>query len=118
MEKTLEHGHEIREEQIILPLTQILDNVTPKPIERQSLARTPPLRDSLRSLFPEQEHDEKDIKEAKEILGELAKEFSDTELKDLVAQIEYLAESWLDDFEREQFGGLTLRELLHERSAL
>lgn len=118
MEKTLEHRHEIQEEQIILPLTQILDNVTSNPSQKQHQITTERLESSLQDLFPEQSFDEKDLKKTKEILGDLAKEFSDSELKDLVSQIQYLTESWLDEFEREIFDGLTLNEILHERSCV
>lgn len=117
METTLERKQEIREEQVMLPLSRVLDEYTPKPSDVEPLEkRTSSIASTLNQMFPEQEHDEKGVKRAKEILGDLAKEFSDSELKDVVAQFEYLAESWLDDFEREIFEGLTLREVLHERS--
>lgn len=48
---------------------------------------------------------------AREILGELAKEYSDDELWKLVTEIQFLTDCWLDDFEREIFDGKTLTEL-------
>lgn len=89
-------------------LVEIL-NTVPQPSNTQSI------RKPLDELFPEQKYEEKDIQKAKEILGALANEFSTGQLKDIITEIRYLAECWLDDFEREMFSGLTLKELLHEK---
>jgi len=72
---------------------------------------------TLDQLFPEQEHEEKELKQAKDVLGLLAFEFSDTEIKTIVMEVEYLTDTWLDEFERKTFKGLTLKELLHEKGA-
>jgi hypothetical protein len=100
---------QITEEQIITPLVEILET-TPKAIEA-----TKSVIQSLDELFPEQQHQEKNIKEAKAILGVVAKEFTNAQLRDVVCEIQYLADSWLDDFERQSFNGKTLAELLHEK---
>jgi len=73
---------------------------------------------TLDVLFPEQERENKDIKETREILGTLSKEFDDTQIKDLIVEVQFLTESWLDDFERSIFKGLTLQELFHEKGGL
>ncbi len=73
--------------------------------------------DSLDRLFPEQEREEKTIKHAKVILGTLASQYSPPEFKNMITEVQYLAESWLDDFEREIFNGKTLKELLHEKGS-
>lgn len=70
---------------------------------------------SLNNLFPEQKYSDKRIKQAKEALGLLAFEFSEPELNNLILEVESLTESWLDEFERQTFNGLTLQELLHEK---
>ncbi|MEK6846753.1 MAG: hypothetical protein AABY16_01150 [Nanoarchaeota archaeon] len=70
---------------------------------------------SLNKLFPEQKREDKQINRAKALLGELANEFTKEDIKDVIVQIQYLAESWLDDFERTIFEGKTLSELLHEK---
>lgn len=70
---------------------------------------------SLNNLFPEQKYSDKRIKQAKEALGLLAFEFSESELNNLILEVESLTESWLDEFERQTFNGLTLQELLHEK---
>ncbi len=55
-----------------------------------------------------------DIEEAREILGDTAKQLTDEQLKDICVEIQFLVESWLDEYERSVFNGKTLRELLGE----
>lgn len=66
---------------------------------------------SLNSLFPEPQQQSKTAK-AKSILGEFSKQYNDEQLDSLVADFEFLADTWLDDFERASFDGKTLNELL------
>ncbi|MBI3485655.1 hypothetical protein HY025_01780 [Candidatus Daviesbacteria bacterium] len=110
----------ITEAQFIPPLIEILEEVTPKSINIQPQIQetSKSLKESLDNLFPEQKYEEKNLQRTKEILGELANDFSSEQLKDAITEVQYLAESWLDDFEREVFGGLTLKELLHEKGGL
>lgn len=107
----------IPEERIIKPLNEVLDIVTPKletaPKPQEPITQN--LRQSLDELFPEQKYEEKDIQKAKEVLGKITDEFTETQLKAVIAEVQCLAESWLDDFEREIFKGMTLNELLHEK---
>lgn len=56
--------------------------------------------------------EEKDIDEAREILGDTAKDITDDELKDILVEIQYLVECWMEEFERTIFNGKTLNELL------
>ena len=72
---------------------------------------------SLDDFFPEQRYDKK-IQKAKEILGPLCNAFTSDQLTDIVTEIQYLCESWLDDYERNVFDGKTLKELLHERGGI
>lgn len=104
------------EESYRKPLTSLVQNVTLNhPIEK-SHSQTPyDINKSLDELFPEQQHDGKKIQKAKQILGSLVNDFTDEQLKYTVSEVEYLTESWLDEFERQIFEGLTLNELLHER---
>lgn len=115
--ETAEQQLLITQEQIIAPVIEILKEVTPtKPVKVQEVPQY--ITQSLNVLFPEQQYDEKRIQKAKEILGDLAYEFTDEQLQDVVAEIQYLTESWLDDFERKIFKGLTLKELLHDKGGL
>lgn len=90
------------------------------PIVRQSIEDKPSQStiQTLDKLFPEQEREEKNIKKAKQILNQLSEQFNDQQLKDLIAETQFLTDSWLDDFERSIFKGLTLQELFHEKGAL
>lgn len=109
----------IREEQIIRPLVKVLDAVTPLPSAKSSVELiTPPIKQSLDELFPEQKYEEKDFQKAKDILGDIAKDYSPEQLKDVITEVKFLCESWLNDYERETFNGLTLQELLHEKGGL
>ncbi len=55
---------------------------------------------------------EKDLAEAREILGEQAKDMTEEELREQVASMKYLGEAWLDEFEKKIFNGKTLQEKL------
>ncbi len=109
----------ITEEQVVTPTIEILENIKPvnnEPLTIKNIPKT--VTQSFDELFPEQQHDEKNLQKAKEILGEEATQFTNAQLKDIVSEVQYLVESWLDDFEREIFEGLTLKELLHEKGGL
>ena len=69
--------------------------------------------DQINQLFNEQDNREKSILEAREILGESAKDMTDEQVFDLVTEMQYLADSWLEEFERQTFDGKTLIELLN-----
>ena len=111
---------QISEKQIIAPLQLVLNEVTPRTqqevIHHQNNPKS--IKKSLDQLFPEQEYEEKNLQKAKEILGAVAQELSPEELKVAVTEIQFLVETWLDDFERGIFNGLTLKELLHEKGGL
>ena len=59
--------------------------------------------------------DSEEIKKTREILGDTAKDLSDDEIRDIKAETQYLADSWLDDFERTIFDGKTLNEYIGEK---
>lgn len=110
----------ISEEQIITPLVEVLDRISPHSpnINQSSEPLSLTVSQSLDTLFPEQKYEEKDIQKAKDLLGELADSFTPEQMKDVIAETKYLVETWLDDFEREIFSGKTLQELLHEKGSL
>lgn len=112
-----DQSNTITEEKIVKPLVQVLEQVSPKTINHpaQSNSNSYPIKQSLEQLFPEQQYNEKNIRRAKEILGSKADAFTDDQLRDTVTEIQYLTDTWLDDFEKGIFGGLTLQELLHEK---
>lgn len=103
----------ILEEHNLTPLKKVLDaSLSSHPNPQKN---TPSIKESLDTLFPEQQHEEKQIKKAKEILGTLSEEFTEVQLRDAITEIQFLTEYWLDDFERQIFHGVTLQELLHEK---
>lgn len=110
----------ITEDKFIPPLLKILEDTTPGNIPAKSSPQKPAesLKESLDNIFPEQQREEKEIRQTKEILGVLADEFTQKQLRDVLAEVQYLAESWLDCFEREIFRGKTLQELLHEKGGV
>jgi len=110
----------ITDESFIQPLNQVLVDITPKLPQSESRPNEPAksLQESLDTLFPEQQREEKNLQKAKEILGPVAIEFTSEQLKETIVEVQFLVESWLDDFEREVFGGQTLKELLHEKGGL
>lgn len=67
----------------------------------------------LSQIFPEQNREDKTIKHARAILGELLEKFTTDELQETIILLQYLTESWLDMYERELFDGMTLNELLN-----
>lgn len=103
----------INEAKIAKPLVEVLNNPITSSVPEKAPQKK--LSEALNELFPEQQYDEKKIQKAKEILGALAAELTPSRLQDAVCEIEYLCEFWLDDFERQTFGGLTLKEFLHEK---
>lgn len=106
------------EEGHITPLKEIL-NSTPSPSQKPPTdSDSKSISESLDAIFPEQKFQDKQIQKAKETLGKLTKEFTESQLKDVVTEIQFLADCWLDDFERKTFGGLTLQELLHEKGGI
>jgi hypothetical protein len=99
-------------QEIVAPFVQVFDQSALK--FKQNLTIT----ESLDVMFPEQKRQDKDLLKAKEALGELAKEFTEVELKEVITDVDFIVESWLDDFERELFKGKTMQELLHEKGGI
>ena len=94
------------EDKSFQPLISLLE----KPFNGSNITK------SLDELFPEQQSEEKNIKKAKEILGVNSNEFTTEQLRDIVTEMQYLVQISLDNFEKGIFEGVTLKELLHEKS--
>ncbi|MHB8442758.1 MAG: hypothetical protein ACYDAS_00095 [Patescibacteria group bacterium] len=69
--------------------------------------------DKLNQLFRDQNKEQLVIREAREILGSSSEDLTDEEVYNLVTNVQYLVDSWLEEFERGIFNGKTLNELLH-----
>ena len=63
------------------------------------------------NLVPQTYVPEKDIAEARETLGDVAKNMTDEQIRDQLACISYLVESWMEEYERKIFNGKTINEM-------
>lgn len=117
MESVIGRNQIITEQQVLLPVTRVFEEVAPRQIIARPQAIVPSYAQAIQEMFPEQEREEKNIQLAKKSLGTLATQFSPEELKSVINEVEFLTETWLDEFERSIFKGLTLQELLHEKGA-
>lgn len=68
--------------------------------------------DKLNEQFSEQEKQQRNIQEARCILGESAQSLSDEQVYALMNEIQFLADTWLEEFEQKIFNGKTLQEIL------
>jgi hypothetical protein len=68
--------------------------------------------DQLNNYFNEKDLQQKTVLEAREILGDSADSISDQELYELVTEMQYLVDVWIEDYEKSVFDGKTLKELL------
>lgn len=71
----------------------------------------PGVYDQINHFFSEQDRQTKTIEEARETLGEDAKSLSDEQVYDLVNEVQYLCDTWLEEYERKIFDGKTVDEL-------
>lgn len=51
---------------------------------------------------------------ARNCLGQTALSLSDSQIQDIISMFEYVAESFLDEHEKELFNGNTLKQLLQK----
>lgn len=93
-------------------LTTITNKNSRKDNPRFDVSRFPEsnnLINALNTMFPEQSHEDKTLRRAKEILGN---DYSTEEVKSLIASFEYLIDTWLESYERKVFNNKTVKELL------
>lgn len=67
--------------------------------------------EQINELLNENGQQERAVQEARDILGESAKDLTDSEVYDLVNEVQFLVDTWLEEYEREMFDGKTLNEL-------
>ena len=89
-----------------------------RPIKTIGEKREQTTTEVLNKMFPEQQRQDKNISQAKELLGDLSKELSTDQLNNLIADVSVLVEYWLDDYEREILKGQTLLEFLNQKGSL
>jgi len=66
----------------------------------------------LSSVFPTQSEENK-ILRTRKYLGETANELSDEQIDCINSEFQFLIDSWLDEYEKEVFNGMTLKEVLN-----
>ncbi|HUD45057.1 MAG TPA: hypothetical protein VMR41_05925 [Patescibacteria group bacterium] len=71
--------------------------------------------EKLNEMFSVQDQQRKTILEARDILGESANNLSDEQVFSLVNELQFLVDSWLEEYEKNTFDGKTLNELLNTR---
>ena len=65
--------------------------------------------------FQEQNEKVKTIQEARDILGKSAENLTDDQVHALSTEIQYLVDTWIEEYEQKVFDGKTLKELLQVR---
>jgi len=71
------------------------------------------LESVLQHIFPEQQEQTRILK-ARQIMGEAVANLTDDQLDTYLTEFQYLIDSWLDTYEKEQFNGLTLQQVLRK----
>ncbi len=68
--------------------------------------------EKINQIFTDQKEHEKTILEARETLGDSAKDLDDGQIHELVSEVQFLVDTWLEEYERKVFNGKTLEELI------
>ena len=83
--------------------------------ELLSQEKSSAIKFALDKIFPEQLYEDKDTKIIRALLGESSSTYSTEDLNNIISEMQFLITTWLDEYERSLFDGLTLNELLHEK---
>lgn len=86
------------------------------PISKQSVETwnpQAPIEQALNAIFSAQKEENKTTR-TRRILGETARMLSDEQIECINAEFQFLIDSWLDEFEKNIFNGMTLKEILNE----
>ena len=68
--------------------------------------------DKLNQFFSDQNQEQRDIVEARQILGDSAIDLTDGQVQGLVNEVQFLVDSWLDEYEKREFDGKSLDEVI------
>lgn len=83
-------------------------------IEQSSLFSETPIEKEVNKIFVTDKEQNK-FDKARRILGESGKEITNEQLENYISEFEYLANCWLEIFERQTFEGKTLEEILRAK---
>ena len=95
---------------------ELSKNNKPELTSKEKSFNPPGLYDQLNAYLNEQDKQQKTVQETREILGESALKLTDEQVYDLTNEIQYLVDTWVEEFEQEIFDGKTLSELLQLKS--
>ena len=73
-----------------------------------------PLGKAFKEIFPQDVEKETFLK-MRRTLGEKGKELSDERVQCIATEFQFLIDTWLDEFEKDIFNGMTLKEVLNEK---
>lgn len=68
--------------------------------------------DQINQNFQQQNEKQKTVQEARDILGKSAENLTDSQVLDLLNNVQYLVDTWIEEYEQKVFDGKTLKELL------
>lgn len=68
---------------------------------------------ALNKILPISSEETKIVRMRK-ALGETAQLLSNEQIENITTEFQYLIDSWMDEFERDVFSGMTLKEVLNE----
>ena len=87
-----------------------------KPTETNSQPQNlfDPFENAFKEIFP-QNTEENTIIKMRRMFGEKGKELSDEQIQCLNTEFQFLVDTWLDEFEKDVFNGMTLKEVLNEK---
>jgi hypothetical protein len=72
------------------------------------------LENTLQQIFPESQEESR-LQKARVIMGDSICQLTDEELEVYLTMLEYLVVTWLDNYERRIFNGLTLKQIVMEQ---
>lgn len=68
---------------------------------------------ALNKILPLSSEETKIVRMRK-ALGVTAQSLSNEQIENIITEFQFLIDSWMDEFEREVFSGMTLKEVLNE----
>lgn len=71
------------------------------------------LENAFKAIFPKNSEQENNVIRTRRILGKTAQTLSDEQIETIVSEFQFLANTWLDEFEKEIFSGHTLQEVIN-----
>lgn len=104
--KKLPLSHNLQSES--LPEVKDFQNIN----SLHSLGAQQGVYDQINHNFQEQNEKQKAVQEARDILGKSAENLTDSQVSDLVNEVQYLVDTWIEEYEQKVFDGKTLKELL------